>query len=49
MSELAQRIALEVRRLSDPVLIGLVSCSDPDVADLAAREAARRMIAERPR
>lgn len=49
MSELAQRIALEIHRVSDAVLIALVGSNDPDVSSMAGREAARRMVAERPR
>jgi hypothetical protein len=47
-SGLANQIALKVRGLDDDVLIALIA-DDPDVKRMAAAEAARRMIAERPR
>jgi hypothetical protein len=48
-SDIAQRIALEIHGLSDAVVIALVSCTDEHVSRMASREAARRMVAERPR
>lgn len=46
-STLANQMALKVRGLDDEVLIALIA-EDPDVKRMAAAEAARRMIAERP-
>lgn len=48
MSELSQLIALEIRQLSDAVVVSLVSCADADVSRMAAKEAVRRMLAEQP-
>ena len=48
MSELSERVAMEVRGLSDHVLLAVIA-HDEDTVKLAAKEAARRMLAERPR